>query len=183
MAGMYRALTKDGREVKGWATKGVTKFQRETYSWVKSIYDYKEHYYIEYVEKIENEHNPLYPNYIKHRLEVLPETIAMKTGQTDSTKWEELIEDEQTEWLSGGDCRTTESRKDRIKEWKGRKIYGSFDLEGFGMTKGGDRVINIWEGDKKIHDVVFKNGSINQCLLSSDNFKIIGKQYEEKGIK
>jgi len=76
---------------------------------------------------------------------------------------------------------------DKAKEM----IYGSFDLEGFGMTKGGDRL----KLSSKIVDIIFKDGGFGWIShdemigIAGHNFwkndiktycKIIGKQYDEE---
>ena len=70
-------------------------------------------------------------------------------------------------------------------------IFGSFDLEGFGMTKGGDRL----KLSSKIVDIIFKDGGFGWIShdemigIAGHNFwkndiqtycKIIGKQYDEE---
>ena len=75
---------------------------------------------------------------------------------------------------------------DKAKEM----IYGSFDLEGFGMTKGGDVVSVYYDGDYKFESEVFYNdGGFNvkitdiyESFIGEQELylKIIGKQYDEE---
>lgn len=121
---MFRALTKDGKEVFGWLLKAFGIFKI-----------------------IDNENN-CYP--------ILPETVAMKTGQADKN---------------------------------GKMIYGSFGLDGFGMTSGGDIVQNDYERynvlfgeyylywhSEKLVGFYFRGNRINSDIKS--DVEIIGKQYE-----
>ena len=145
---MFRALTRDGKEVFGWlfvrhSTDNSICFILED-SWTEIIGWRKEAWQF-------------------GEIEVIPETIAMKTGQTDKKK---------------------------------KDIYGSFELEGFGMTKGGDRVsaIMLWNGANCICDVIFREcgilliniitGGVMSDMYeeyeSGAIFVIIGKQYDEK---
>ena len=53
--------------------------------------------------------------------EVIPETIGQYTGLHDSTKWEQLSEDEKKKFLSEWNYK--EQRQNIKEDWNGRKIF------------------------------------------------------------
>lgn len=52
---------------------------------------------------------------------VIPETVGQYTGLKDSTKWEDLTEDEQKEWLSSK--HEIEDRNNQKEDWNGKKVF------------------------------------------------------------
>ena len=54
-------------------------------------------------------------------VEVNTDTICQYTGLTDSTKWEELTKEEQSDFLSKWNSK--EDRKNTVDDWKGRQIW------------------------------------------------------------
>ena len=170
---MFRAKRKDGKgEVKGWLfyrdVKGYKKAFILQDGWTMTGYNDR---------KI----------WVFDEIEVIPSTISMKTYQLDKTKFNDLTNDEQLDWI--GDC-TNAKTESRIKEWKGKMIYGSFNLEGFGMTKGGD-VCKMKSGYN--YHIQFFGGSWMMKTTDIENRKnthlydwgmdmieIIGKQYDEE---
>jgi hypothetical protein len=48
--------------------------------------------------------------------EVIPESVGQYTGLKDSTKWEQLTEQEQQKWIN-------EKKGNSEKNWKGKKIF------------------------------------------------------------
>ena len=170
---MFRAKRKDGKgEVKGWL------FYRD-------VKGYKKAFILQDVWTMTGYNDRKI--WMFDEIEVIPSTIAMKTYQLDSTKFNDLTNDEQLDWI--GDC-TNAKTESRVKEWKGKMIYGSFDLEGFGMTKGGDVVSGYYDGDYKFESEVFYNdGGFNvkitdiyESFIGEQELylKIIGKQYDEE---
>lgn len=137
---MFRAMTKDGREVFGWLLK------KHYYNCIKKDY---EQFEIQSIKKINDE----YYNIVDS---VIPETIAMKTGQLDKEE---------------------------------KDIYGSFELEGFGMTRGGDKCYDDANEQESI--IQFIDGAFCMVDIENENISplcgfgcnmflgIIGKQYEE----
>ena len=138
---MFRAKRKDGQgEVKGWLN----------YDKVNDRYFIVDEFYYTYD----------YDCWLPNIIEVIPSTIAIKTGQLDKAN---------------------------------EMIYGSFELDGFGMTKGGDVVAEkngfktdiIW-GVYNDHEYVecvecWMCGymPLSDVLFDKRNeYKIIGKQYD-----
>ena len=59
--------------------------------------------------------------------EVIPETVCQYTGINDKTKWEELTEYEQNDFLSKWNPK--ENRQNIKQDWKGRKIFENDIIE------------------------------------------------------
>jgi hypothetical protein len=133
---MFRAMTKDGKEVFGWLVKSGKS------EWIvvqksDGVRDSDGQYWFSFY---------IYDG-------VFPETIAMKTGQTDKN---------------------------------GTMIYGSFELEGFGMTKGGDILSDGYDYCFVVYDNidscwVIDNQRTDQIRIVHyvKHLEIIGKQYKE----
>lgn len=103
---------------------------------------------------------------------VIPETVGQFTGLYDATKWEDLSESEQQEWL-----------KNHIKhEWNGRKIFEGDIVK----TKYGRLCKVIWFEPQVCFDLVpigtLKNLERNPPdkfdLWQSKNLEVIGNIYD-----
>lgn len=142
-----------------------------------------------------------------HVLEPLEsESWAMYTGLKDNTKWDELTEQEQKQWINRcGIIDWLDADKPET-EWDGKRIFGSIPIDGE-MSKGGnilkiydeytDRILEDGSGPTEpfyhLVEVYFNNGCFvvdiensGDILLNRDKFplyeiidKYLGQEYIE----
>lgn len=98
---------------------------------------------------------------------VIPETIGQYTGLYDATKWEDLSESEQEEWL---ETHTAD-------EWKGRKIF-----EG-DIIKGKDGRIFSIEWGEGLGQFIARESKTHNLLLGVNkgtmtNYEVIGNIHD-----
>lgn len=100
---------------------------------------------------------------------VIPETIGYFTGLYDSTKWEELTESEQMEWL----------KTHTSNEWKGKRIFEGDVVIG---RRGYCGNPNIPMGDIKFIVSWYKGGF--DRLSDSDfyEFKVLGNVHDNPNL-
>lgn len=93
------------------------------------------------------------------------------TGLYDSTKWEELNEVEQDEWIKGGNT---------VENWKGKKIFeGDLFIHNEALRK------IVYRSDKASYfcETVKKNTNKHDFYLrEAYNIKIIGNIFEHKHL-
>lgn len=86
-------------------------------NWVEGYYVFIDGVHYIYTGKSRN--GGLYV--VAERFEVDPETLCQCTGLHDRTKWEELSEKEQQQFLSEWNYK--ENRKNQEEDWNGKKIW------------------------------------------------------------
>lgn len=112
-------------------------------------------------------------NNMPDMVEVNPDTLCQFTGLNDNTKWEELTELEKELFLSNWNYQ--EDRKNKVEDWKGKKIWENDILRGYQYPYRRDGNDNYfaevtWFGNCPAFGIyTFKNPKSNVCGISEGN--------------
>lgn len=101
-------------------------------------------------------------------------SLTQFTGLHDSTKWEELTEDERTKWTLAGNMPS---------EWKGKPIYEgdivvAYDDAARDSSWGLDRHHTGFIEYESNNFSLNCNGIYLDCWINAENIEIIGNIYE-----
>lgn len=102
---------------------------------------------------------------------ILPDSICQYTGLCDSTKWEELSEEEKKRFLSERNFKT--GRKNTAEDWRGREIYEG-DIMNVTYS---DRQGECHHAENYVLDDL-RNTSIIGWLDYANELKIVGNIFE-----
>jgi len=94
--------------------------RKDNGEWVYGYYVFSENYQ----KLLKNGAHLIFNLDDKTVYQVIPETVGQFTGLYDNTKWEDLLEQEQKEWLKN---------KKKKEDWKGKEIYEGDVVERYGV--------------------------------------------------